>query len=96
MSIAIRLPTPLRPLVDNQRSVNVTGATVGDALAALGVAYPAIKSQLYTERGELKNYINVFLNDEKLALPEGVAHAVKAGDELRIVPAVAGGSIGRR
>lgn len=94
MTISVKLPMPLRPLVNQQRAVGVEATTVGEALNALVTHYPALKPQLYTDRGDLKNFVNLFLNGENVRLLQGEATPVKASDEIQIVPAVAGGSRG--
>jgi len=90
-TVQVSLPTPLRPLAGQQRTVAVEGATVGEALTALVTQYPALKPQLYNDRGQLKNFVNLFLNGENIRLLQGEATPVKPSDQLQIVPAVAGG-----
>lgn len=90
----IRIPTPLRPYTNSQAEVPVTGATVGDALSDLTRQYPNLKQHLYNAGGELRAFVNVFLNDEDIRHIRGADTPVQERDRLMIVPSIAGG--GRR
>ena len=87
----IRIPTPLRPYTNSQAEVPVTGATVGDALSDLTRQYPNLKQHLYNEGGELRAFVNVFLNDEDIRHIRGAETPVQERDRLMIVPSIAGG-----
>lgn len=91
MSVSVKLPLPLRAYVGQQRAVTVEGASVGEALNSLVATYPALKPHLYTDGGELRNFVNLFVNGENVRGLQGDATPLKANDELQIVPAVAGG-----
>jgi molybdopterin converting factor small subunit len=88
----IHIPTPLRAYTDKKETVTVEAATVAAALAALTAAHPAMQNHLYSPEGKLRSFVNVYLNDEDVRyLPAGDATAVSAGDELTIIPSIAGG-----
>ena len=89
----IHIPTPLRPFTDKKESVDVTGETVGELLADLTKQYDGLKKHLYTEDGRLRNFVNVYLNDEDIRYLQKEQTPVKAGDSLSIVPSVAGGAV---
>lgn len=90
MAIKIQIPTPMRQHTDGSATVEVTAATVQAALDALGKKYPAISGRLF-ENGQMRRFINVYLNDEDIRYLDNLGTAVKDGDELSIIPAVAGG-----
>ena len=91
MPNTIHIPTPLRPFTDKLESVEVSGATVGDLLADLTKRYDGLKKHLYAEDGRLRNFVNVYLNDEDIRYLQREKTPVKPGDSLSIVPSVAGG-----
>ena len=91
MPNTIHIPTPLRPFTDKKESVEVNGATVGELLTDLTTRYEGLRKHLYTEDGRLRNFVNVYLNDEDIRYLQKDATAVKAGDTLSIVPSIAGG-----
>ncbi len=87
----IRIPTVLRPQTGGQARVEVDGATVGEALAALVAGNPALEEWLL-EDGKVRGYVNVFVDDEDIRYLDGEATVVPAGVEISIMPAVAGGA----
>src|ERR671934_2199758 len=87
----IHIPTPLRPFTDKQESVEVTGVTVGELLADLTQKYEGLRKHLYSDDGRLRNFVNVYLNDEDIRYLQKEKTPVKPGDSLSIVPSVAGG-----
>ena len=89
---SIRLPTPLRPYAGGQSSVTVDCATVADALAALTRHYPQLQRHLYAESGELRAFVNVYVNDANIRDLQGAQTLVTAGDTVLIVPSIAGGA----
>ena len=93
MSNTIHIPTPLRPFTDKHESVEVSGATVGELLADLTTRYDGLKKHLYAEDGRLRNFVNVYLNDEDIRYLQREKTPVKPGDQLSIVPSVAGGAV---
>ena len=90
MSIRIQIPTPMRPHTENLATVEAIGATVQALLENLGAKYPAIKAKLF-DGNRVRQYVNLYLNDEDIRYLDNLATAVKDGDELSIIPAVAGG-----
>lgn len=91
MSIRVHIPTPMRPQADNQAVVEITGAaTVQATLDSLGKKYPALQAKLF-DGGKVRQYVNLYLNDEDVRYLDNLATPVKDGDELSIIPAVAGG-----
>ena len=91
MANTIHIPTPLRPFTDKKETVEVNGATVGELLKDLTTKYDGLRKHLYSDEGKLRNFVNVYLNDEDIRYLEKEATPVKAGDTLSIVPSVAGG-----
>lgn len=90
MPVTIHIPTPMRQHADGQASVTVSGSNVQAALAALGEKYPALTQRLF-ENGQVRRFVNIYLNNEDIRYLDNLATAVKDGDELAIIPAVAGG-----
>lgn len=91
MSIKVRIPTPLQKLTQNQGEVEVVGSSVKEALADLEKHYPGIHARLYDEKGSLRRFINFYVNDEDIRFLKSDTTPLKDGDELSIVPAIAGG-----
>ena len=91
MPVVVRVPTPLRKVTNGQESVDVGGATVEEGLANLESQYPGIKERIVDANGQLHRFVNIYVNGEDIRFLEGLATSVKDGDELSIVPAVAGG-----
>jgi molybdopterin synthase sulfur carrier subunit len=91
MPISISIPTPLRPLTDNLDTVEVDGANVGDLLTGLEKRYPGIGERLLDAQGNVRRFVNIYVNGEDIRFLQDKETAVKAGDEVSIVPAIAGG-----
>jgi adenylyltransferase/sulfurtransferase len=89
----VLIPTPLRQYAGKQDSVELSGSTVGQVLAALTTRFPDLRQQLYSNEGKLRSFVNVYLNDEDIRYLEKDATPVKDGDTLSIVPSIAGGSV---
>jgi len=92
MPNTIHIPTPLRPFTDKKESVEVSGGTVGELLADLTKKYEGLRRHLYADDGRLRNFVNVYLNDEDIRYLQKEKTPVKPGDSLSIVPSVAGGA----
>ena len=94
MPVTVKIPAPLRPLTQNQAEVPLeNAATVQAALEELSRKYPGIKDKLLDDKGGLRRYVNLFRNDEDVRAGQGLSTALKEGDRLTIVPAIAGGWI---
>jgi sulfur-carrier protein len=90
-TVTVLIPTALRPQAGNQESVDVSGATIGQVLGSLTGQYPDLGKRLYKDGKELNRFINIYVNDEDIRFLDNLDTAVKAGDEVSIVPAIAGG-----
>ena len=90
MAIKVHIPTPMRQHTAGNAVVEVPGGTVQAALDALGQQYPDIRQRMF-DGAQLKRFLNVYLNDEDIRYLDNLGTAVKDGDELSIIPAVAGG-----
>jgi molybdopterin/thiamine biosynthesis adenylyltransferase/rhodanese-related sulfurtransferase/molybdopterin converting factor small subunit len=88
----ILIPTALRQFTEQQDTVEVTGATVGEALAALTAQYPNIKKNLFNEQGKLRSFVNVYVNDEDIRYMDKDATELEGNETISIVPSIAGGS----
>jgi molybdopterin converting factor small subunit len=91
MSVTIQIPTPLRTYTGQAGEILVEAGTVGEALQALVAAHPGLGRHLYTDEGKLRSFVNVFVNDHNMRELGGEAAPVAAGDQLLIIPAIAGG-----
>ena len=91
MSVPVRIPTPLRKLTDNQEVVQVEGANVREVLNSLDRAFPGLKERICDEHNNIRRFVNVFVNDEDIRFLQESDTPVKTGDEISIVPAIAGG-----
>jgi len=89
--IRIRIPTPLRKLTNNEEVVEATAATVGDAINDLQSRYPGIKERLLDEAGAVRRFVNVYVNEEDIRFLQNQQTPLKQGDEISIIPAIAGG-----
>lgn len=89
--VTVRIPTPLQKLAGGKSEVQIEGKTVKDVLANLDKQYPGFKDRLYDEKGVLRRFINFYVNDEDVRFLQGEATEIKAGQDLSIVPAIAGG-----
>ena len=91
MSVKVRIPTPLQKLTNNQTEVESSGETVHDLLNNLEGQYPGIKERVCDENGKLRRFVNVYVNEEDIRFLDGEQTKVKEGDEVAIIPAIAGG-----
>ena len=91
MSVTVRIPTPLRRITSGQDKVPADGETVNDIITDLEERFPGMKDRLCDEHGELRNFVNVYVNGEDVRFLAGLSSATKSGDEISVVPAVAGG-----
>lgn len=91
MPVQVRIPTPLRKLTNNEELVTVTAADVGAAIAELQSRYPGIKERLLDEQGVVRRFVNVYVNEEDIRFLQNQQTPLKDGDEISIIPAIAGG-----
>ncbi|MES2307395.1 MAG: MoaD/ThiS family protein [Verrucomicrobiota bacterium] len=91
MAVQVSIPTPLRNLTNNLDTVDASGATIGDVLLDLEKQFPGIGDRLLDVNGEVRRFVNIYLNGEDVRFLEHKNTAVKANDEVSIVPAIAGG-----
>jgi molybdopterin synthase sulfur carrier subunit len=88
---SVRIPTPLRKLTNDLEEVQVAGANVGKIIDNLETAFPGIKERLCDDQGNVRRFVNIFVNDEDIRFLDDKATVVKESDEISIVPAIAGG-----
>ncbi len=89
--ITIRVPTPLRRVTNGQGEVQVEANNIREAIERLEELYPGFKERLLDEQGEVRKFVNLYLNDEDIRFLQGLDTQLKEGDVLSIVPAIAGG-----
>lgn len=88
---SIKIPTPLRAYTGGQAQISIEGDTIGAALDNLVTQYPDLKPHLFNG-DELRNFVNIFLGDEDVRFLDGLDTEISVGDNLRIIPSIAGGS----
>jgi molybdopterin synthase sulfur carrier subunit len=88
----VRIPSVLRPETAGQREVEVEGSTVGGAVQALVEQHPGLQGRLFTPEGELHRFVNVYLNGRDVRYLDGLDTPVGERDEIRLLPAIAGGA----
>ena len=91
MAVNVKIPTPLRTLTNQRDTVQVSAATLGELVERLEGDFPGMRERLCDESGQLRRFVNVYVNGEDVRFLDGIATAVAEGDEVSIVPAVAGG-----
>lgn len=91
MSVVVRIPTPLRRMTNGQDKVELQEAALSAMIETLEADYPGIKERIIDENGELRYFVNIYLNGEDVRFLQGLDTTAAAGDEISIVPAVAGG-----
>ena len=92
MAIVVRIPTPLQKLTADKAEVTADGSTVQDILQDLDRQYPGLKERLCDPNGKLRRFVNLYVNEEDIRFLKQEATPIKDGDELSIIPAIAGGS----
>ena len=93
MALRVLLPTALRHLVGNQEEVQLSGGTVAEVMADLVTKFPELKKHLFNAEGKLRNFVNVYVNDEDVRYLQDDKTSVKESDVVSIVPSIAGGNI---
>ena len=91
MPVNVRIPTPLRKLTHDEEVVETSAETIGAAIADLESRYPGIEDRLVDESGEVRRFVNVYVNEEDIRFLDNKGTALKDGDEVSIIPAIAGG-----
>ena len=91
MSVSVRVPTILRTYTGGESEVSAEGATVADVLESLDANYQGIKGRIVDEQGELRRFVNVYVGNDDVRFPDGLATQVNDGSEVSVIPAVAGG-----
>jgi molybdopterin synthase sulfur carrier subunit len=89
--IKVRIPTPLRPLTKGQGEVEAQANSIAHMIETLNKAHPGLKDRLCDESGELRRFVNIYVNEEDIRFLKGKETALNDGDEVSIVPAIAGG-----
>ncbi len=89
-TVTVRIPTPLRTLTGGADEVNATGANVGEIIEELEKRYPGMRDRLLDEKG-VRRFVNIYVGDEDIRFLDGLKTEVKGGDQLSIIPAIAGG-----
>jgi molybdopterin synthase sulfur carrier subunit len=92
MSVKVRIPSPLRTYTSGADTVDAAGGTVAEVLSDLKSKAPGIEQRLFKAPAQLNRFVNVYLNDEDIRFLKNLDTPVKAGDEISIVPAIAGGA----
>lgn len=91
MSVVVRIPTPLRRVTNGQDKASVDGGNLFEVIDSLETQYPGIKERLCDEAGDLRHFVNIYVNGEDVRFLQGLETSINTGDEISIVPAVAGG-----
>jgi molybdopterin synthase sulfur carrier subunit len=91
MPTKVRIPTPLRKLTNDEELVTINAATVGEAIVELQNRFPGIKERLLDDKGDVRRFVNVYVNEEDIRFLKNQDTPLKDGDEMSIIPAIAGG-----
>ena len=91
MAVLVRIPTPLRTLTKGVAEVQADASTVTDLIEVLESQFPGLKDRLLEDGGQLRRFINIYINQEDIRFLQGATTSLKQGDEVSIVPAIAGG-----
>ncbi len=91
MAVKVKIPSPLQKLTQSQAEVEAQGATVSELIDDLERSYPGIKERICDEQGKVRRFINIYVNEEDVRFLDGDGTKLKEGDEVSIIPAIAGG-----
>lgn len=91
MAKKVRIPTPLRKLTNDEELIEVQAGTIGEAITELQTRFPGIQERLIDEKGEVRRFVNVYVNEEDIRFLNNQHTPLKDGDEISIIPAIAGG-----
>ena len=92
MGIKVRIPTPLRKLTNGESEVEANGADISELIDDLERNYPGIKGKLCEENGNVRKFLNIYLNDDDIRFMDSLATEVREGDSISLIPAIAGGA----
>ncbi len=92
MAVVVRIPTPLQKFTKNQAEVQIESSSIQGMLDALEGHFPGIRERLCDDHGAIRKFINLYVNDEDIRFIDGEKTSLKDGDEVAIIPAIAGGS----
>jgi len=91
MGIKVRIPTPLRKLTNGESEVEAKGADISELIDDLEKSYPGIKGKLCEENGNVRKFLNIYLNDDDIRFMDSLATELRDGDNVSLIPAIAGG-----
>lgn len=91
VTVDVLIPTPLRRFTNGESRVSAAGATVTDLLNSLDATYPGLSERLREDDGQIRRFVNIFVNGSNIRELDGAATALRSGDEVGIIPAMAGG-----
>ena len=91
MPVQVRIPTPLRKLTHDEEVVETSAETIGDAITDLESRYPGLQERLLDDDGQVRRFVNVYVNEEDIRFLQEMETPLKDGDEVSIIPAIAGG-----
>ncbi len=95
-NVNVRIPTPLRKITGGKDEVAVNGKDIAEIIENLEKDYPGLKERICDESGNVRRFVNLYLNDEDVRFQDNLSTAVKDGDELSIIPAIAGGNVEKK
>lgn len=93
MGVTVRIPTPLRRLTKGMEEVKAEGSTVAEVIEYLDREFPGLKERICDENGDVRKFVNIYVNQEDIRFLDNITTKLKDGDEISIVPAIAGGII---
>ena len=91
MAVLVRIPTPLRTFTKGAAEVQADASTITDLIEVLERQFPGLKERLLEDGGQLRRFVNIYINQEDIRFLQGATTSLKQGDEVSIVPAIAGG-----
>lgn len=91
MSVTVKVPASLSHLTDGKKTIECTGGNIAACLNSLEAQFPGIKAKICDEKGDLSGFLNVFVNGENVRYLQGMGTPLREGDEITIIPAIAGG-----
>ena len=92
MPVTVRIPTPLRSLTGGKNTVEASGKNIGELIDFIDQKHPGLKARICDEQNQVRRFINIYLNEEDIRFKQGQETTLKEGDEVSIIPAIAGGA----